>query len=246
MENALIVGLSRQAALARELDVIANNMANVNTNGFKARSSRFAEYLDADARADAFPRPDRQVSFVIDAGTGLDLREGAVQETGNPLHLALRGDGFLVVETPAGERFTRNGALQLDAEGLLVTSDGFPVMGERGAIRFQPDDADIVIAPDGTIETPDGPRGQLRLVRFEDPQALSNIGANLFASEAEPLPAEGQVRVAQGSIERSNVQAVLEMTRMMEVSRAYSRMANILGGMQDLRREAIQKLAEAA
>ena len=246
MENALIVGLSRQAALARELDVIANNMANVNTNGFKARASRFAEYLDADARGDAFPRPDRQVSFVIDAGTGLDLADGAVQETGNPLHIALRGDGFLAVETEGGERYTRNGALQLDAQGRLVTSDGFPVMGVDGPIVLQPEDIDVSIAPDGLVETPDGPRGRLRLVRFEDPNALSNVGANLFSSAAEPLPADATVRVAQGALERSNVQAVREMTRLMEVSRAYSRIAGILGGMQDLRRDAIQKLSEAA
>ena len=97
MENALLIGLSRQMALGRELDVIANNMANVTTNGFKARDARFREFLMPTARADAFPRPDQQLSYVIDAGTPLDLSTGAVELTGNPLDAAIKGDGFFAV-----------------------------------------------------------------------------------------------------------------------------------------------------
>ena len=100
MENALLIGLSRQVALGRELDVIANNMANVTTNGFKARSSRFREYLMPVASAESFPRPDRRLSYVIDAGTPLDIRSGAIEHTGNPLDVAIKGDAFLAVQTP--------------------------------------------------------------------------------------------------------------------------------------------------
>ena len=122
MENALLIGLSRQMALGRELDVIANNMANVTTNGFKARSSRFREFLMPVASAESFPRPDRKLSYVIDAGTPLDTRSGPIEHTGNPLDIAIKGDAFLAVQTPQGERYTRNGALEINPQGQLVTS----------------------------------------------------------------------------------------------------------------------------
>lgn len=249
MENTLLIGLSRQVALARELDVIANNMANVNTNGFKARSSRFEEYLEPQASAETFPWPDRDLSFVIDAGSPIDLSDGAAEPTGNPLDVAVRGEGFLVVETPAGERYTRNGALQVDAQGRLVTSDGFPVMGEGGAIQMEPGDTGIVIAGDGTISTDAGLRGRLALVAFEAPELLSNVGANLFAAEEpvqQPQAAGPGTRLEQGFIERSNVRAVYEMTRLMEVSRAYTRAASTIASLTELQRNAIRTLGEAA
>ncbi|WP_029030626.1 flagellar basal-body rod protein FlgF [Salinarimonas rosea] len=249
MENTLLIGLSRQVALARELDVIANNMANVNTNGFKARSSRFEEFLEPDASAETFPWPDRKLSFVIDAGSPIDLSDGATEPTGNPLDVAIRGDAFFVVETPAGERYTRNGAFQVDPQGRLVTSDGFPVVGDGGAIQLEPGDTGIVVAGDGTISTDAGQRGRLALVRFDAPQMLSNMGANLFAA-VEPAqqaqPAGERARVEQGFIERSNVRAVYEMTRLMEVSRAYTRVASTLSSLTDLQRTAIRTLGEAA
>ena len=156
MENALLIGLSRQVALGRELDVIANNMANVTTNGFKARSSRFREYLMPVASAEAFPRPDRRLSYVIDAGTPLDIRSGAIEHTGNPLDVAIKGDAFLAVQTPAGERYTRNGALEIDAQGQLVTSDGHTVLGDNGPITFTPQESGFEIAPDGTVTSNQG------------------------------------------------------------------------------------------
>lgn len=248
MENTLLIGLSRQVALARELDVIANNMANVNTNGFKARSSRFEEYLEPDASIETFPWPDRTLSYVIDGGTPIDLTDGAAEPTGNPLDVAIRGDGFFVVETPAGERYTRNGAFQVDGQGRLVTSDGFPVLGDGGPIQLEPGDTGVVIGSDGTISTAAGERGRIALVRFEQPGLLSNLGANLFAP-LEPaqnaLPAGTAARVEQGFVERSNVQAVYEMTRLMEVSRAYTRIASTLSSLSDLQRTAIQTLGEA-
>ena len=182
MENALLIGLSRQVALGRELDVIANNMANVTTNGFKARSSRFREYLMPVASAESFPRPDRRLSYVIDAGTPLDIRSGAIEHTGNPLDVAIKGDAFLAVQTPAGERYTRNGALEIDAQGQLVTSDGHTVLGDNGPITFTPQESGFEIAPDGTVTSNQGQRGRLRLVRFDNPQILHNEGTNLLSA----------------------------------------------------------------
>ncbi|WP_349369007.1 flagellar basal-body rod protein FlgF [Salinarimonas sp.] len=249
MENTLLIGLSRQVALARELDVIANNMANVNTNGFKARSSRFEEYVDPDASIETFPWPDRDLSYVIDAGTPIDLSDGAAEPTGNPLDVAIRGEAFFTVQTPAGERYTRNGAFQIDPQGRLVTSDGFPVMGDGGQIQLEPGDTDIVIAADGSISTRQGARGRIALVRFDQPELLSNVGANLFAPlepAQAPVAAGAAARVEQGFVERSNVRAVYEMTRLMEVSRAYTRIASTLSSLTDLQRTAIRTLGEAA
>ena len=246
MENALLIGLSRQVALARELDVIANNMANVNTNGFKARSSRFAEYLMPKASADAFPSPDRRLSYVIDAGTPVDFSTGSIDRTGNPLDAAINGDAFFAVQTPAGERYTRNGAFQLNPQGQLVNSDGFQVLGDNGPIAFDPQESGAEIGVDGTVTTSQGQRGRIRLVRFDNPQALVNEGANLFSSTAPAQAAGATSRIQNGAVERSNVKAVVEMTRLMEVNRSYSSVASTVSRIDELRRTAIQRLAETA
>jgi flagellar basal-body rod protein FlgF len=244
MENALLIGLSRQTALARELDVIANNMANVTTNGFKARSTRFSEFLMPNARADAFQQPDQQLSYVIDAGTPLDISTGSIEMTGNPLNAAIKGDAFFAVQTPAGERYTRNGAFEINAQGQLVTSDGHLVLGQSGPIAIGPEESNPSIAPDGAVVTSQGERGRIRLVRFNAPRALNNVGANLFSS-TEAAQAAPEARVQPGAIERSNVKPVLEMSRLMDVSRSYQSIASMISKMDELRRSAIQRLADA-
>src|SRR5262245_52740875 len=121
MDNALLVGLSRQIALQRELDVISNNLANINTNGFKSEKVQFQEFLSEAAHIDSFQLADRRVSYVQDRATLPDFSQGPLTQTGSPLDVAISGDGFLVVDTPQGERYTRNGALQRSATGELVT-----------------------------------------------------------------------------------------------------------------------------
>ena len=176
MQNALLVGLSRQVALARELDVVANNIANLNTTGYKADGSLFEEYLDAAARAD---QTGSRVSFVHDRGIWHDMSQGPIERTGNPLDVAIDGDGFLVVQTPRGERYTRNGAMQINATGQLVTSDGYPVLGDGGPITLQPTDRQVSISHDGTISVREGTskvdsaRGKLRLVTFANAAAAA-------------------------------------------------------------------------
>ncbi len=246
MENAVLVGLSRQIALARELDVIANNVANVQTNGFKARSVRFEEFLRTRARGETFPAQDRPVSFVVDNGTPLDLSSGAIEQTGNPLDAAIKGDAFFVVQTAAGERYTRNGSFDLNAQGQMVTSDGHLLLGEAGPIAFGPQETGLTIAADGTVSSDQGQRGRIRLVRFANPQALVNAGANLFSSTAAPQPAGATARIEPSALERSNVKPVLEMSRLVEVNRAYATLSGMLTRADELRRTAIQRLSEPA
>jgi len=250
MENTLLIGLSRQATLERQLDVVANNIANVNTTGYKADSSLFEEYLKSGAHEDNFVGGDRRVSYVQDRGTFRDFKQGATEQTKNPLDLAIDGSAFLVVQTPAGERYTRDGGLQLNNQGQLVTIAGNPVLGTGGPIVFQPTDHDINVTPDGTITVVEGTsrtdsiRGKLRLVSFADAQKLLKEGLNLYtAGEGSAQPDTKSV-VRQGFIEKSNVNAVAEMSRMMEVTRAYTAISTLLQQQSDLHKTAIQQLAD--
>lgn len=252
MENAILVGLSRQMILHREMDVVSNNIANLNTTGFKADNAIFEEYVMPGASADQFTGRDRRVSFVQDRSTWHDLAQGSVERTGNPLDVAIDGNGFLVVQTPNGERYTRNGSLQINAQGQLVTTEGHPVLGENGPIQFQTQDADIMIGKEGTITvragadaTSDQTRGKLRLVDFASARQLRKDGGSTFAAlpGVTPNPAANP-HLLQGSIEKSNVRSVVEMTRMIEVTRSYTQIAGILQNQSDMRRNAIEKLAD--
>src|SRR2546421_661373 len=251
MENGSLVGLSRQIALARELDVVANNIANLNTTGFKADNVVFQEYLMPGARANQFAANDRQLSFVQDRATWLDLSQGPVEQTGNPLDVAISGNAFLTVQTPRGERYTRNGALQINAQGQLVTSEGLQLIGQNGPIVFQPNDRDISIGIDGLISvregqnTTDSQRGKLKLASFDQPQRLQKDGTSTYMAPARVTPqVPTNARVSQGAVEKSNVKSVLEVTRMVEVTRAYTLIASMLQSQSDTRKSAIDKLAE--
>ena len=244
MENAQLIGLSRQMALQRQMDVVANNIANLNTSGFKAEQLLFEEYLMPVARDRDFAFPDQQLSFVDDWSTIHDMRTGAITATGNPLDLALDGEGFLSVETAQGERYTKAGSLTIDATGTLVDLQGNQVLSDLGPIHFTATETEISIAADGTIATNEGPKGRLRLVEFADPQAATREGDNLWAN-GDPQPAVA-TRVVQGSLEKSNVSGIAEMTEMIRVQRAYQSAASMAERQDDMRRSAIQRLGQLA
>ena len=251
MENTLLIGLSRQTVLERQLDVVANNIANVNTAGFKADSSLFEEYLMPGAHEDNFIGRDRRVSYVQDRGTYRDFAQGAPEQTKNPLDVAITGNAFLVVQATGGERYTRDGGLQMNSQGQLVTQAGNPVLGTSGPIVFQPTDHDINVSPDGTVTVVEGNgrtdslRGKLRLVSFTDAQKLLKEGSNLFsAGEGGAAQADTKSQVQQGYIEKSNVNSVAEMSRMIEVTRAYTQISTLLQQESDLHKSAIEKLAD--
>ena len=250
MQNALLVGLSRQMTLERQMDVIANNVANANTNGFKADRTLFEEYLNSGAREDNFVGSDRRVSYVQDRGTFRDVGQGPMEETKNPLDLAVDGTAYFAVQTAGGERYTRDGKLSVNNQGQLVTSDGNLVLGNAGPITFQPTDHDINVAPDGTVTVLEGTarldsiRGKIRMVSFDDPQKLAKQGANLCAQGSANQQADTKSTVRQGYIEKSNVNAVSEMSRMVEVMRMYTQVANLLQQQSDLHKSAIEKLAD--
>lgn len=251
MENTLLVGLSRQMVLERQMDVVANNVANINTNGFKADRPLFEEYLRSPAHEDNFQRSDRRVSFVQDRGSFKDFAAGNTEMTKNPLDVSIDGNAMFAVQTPAGERYTRDGGFQINNQGQLVTAGGNPVLGTSGPIVFQPTDKQISIAPDGNVTVLEGTgridsvRGKLRLASFTDPQKLVKEGNNLYSAgpgvAAQP---DTKARVRQGFIEKSNVNSVIEMSRMVEITRTYTTISALLQQQSDLHKSAIEKLAD--
>jgi len=242
MENAQLISLSRQVALQRQMDVVANNLANINTTGFKAERMLFQQYLMPVAADRDFAYPDQPLHYVEDWATVHDMSGGAIVQTGNPLDVALSGEGFLTVQTAAGERYTRAGSLQIDNTGTLVDLDGNPVLADGAPVQFDASDTDITISGDGTISTNNGGKGRLQIVEFASAEEATREGFNLWAG-GTPQPATA-TRLVQGAIERSNVSGVGEMTEMIRVSRAYESLANLMDKQNDLRRSAIQKLGE--
>ncbi|MCX7015747.1 MAG: flagellar basal-body rod protein FlgF [Candidatus Sumerlaeota bacterium] len=234
----LYIALSSAMALERHLDVVANNMANTNTVGYKQDVAQFESLLpDTDSiLPDPDLPPDQQPSkppqsplvgpyFVNMRGTFTDFAQGDLRETNNPLDLALQGPGFFAVETPQGERYTRAGAFVLNSKGELTTPDGARVLGEGGPIVLT--SARISVADDGSILQDANPVGRFRVVQFDDLRALDKTGANLFqvgdanAAPRASVPEDGTV-VRQNTLEYSNVNMISEMVRLIQTERSYT------------------------
>ena len=250
MQNALLIGLSRQMTLERQMDVIANTVANVNTNGFKAAHSLFEEYLNSNAHEDNFIGSDRRVSYVQDRGTYRDVGQGPMEATNNPLDMAISGNAFFAVQANGAERYTRDGKFALSSTGQLMTSDGNLVLVTSGPIVFQPTDHDINVAPDGTVTVLEGTaktdsiRGKIKMVTFDDPAKLTKLGANLYDTGSATQQTDTKPTAQQGYVEKSNVNSVGEMSRMVEVMRSYTAMATLLQQQSDMHKSAIEKLAD--
>lgn len=242
IENAQLISMSRQIALQRQMDVVANNMANINTTGFKSEQILFEEYVMPVARNQDFPTLDQPLSYVQDWATVHDLSGGAMVQTGSEFDVALNGEGFFAVQTPAGERWTRAGSFQLSANGTLVDASGNPVLGNGGPIQFGPEESAIEIGADGSISSSEGQKGRLRLVEFANPQELTREGSNLWAG-GTPVAATA-TRAMQGFVEKSNVSGVAEMAEMIRVTRAYESAASLASKQDELRRSAIQRLGD--
>jgi len=244
MDNTLLVSLSHQLAAYRSMDVIANNIANVSTPGFKRESVKFEEYISQMRPAEGETGP-QSISFVQDTGVSRDLRPGTLTTTNAPFDLALGGKGYFVIQTANGERYTRDGHFSLDADGNLTDANGNKLMGDGGAITLTPDDGTIHFAEDGTItgQTATGTTnelGKLRVVDFEN-DSLQAQGNNLFSTDQPAQTADG-ARVQQGMLEASNVEPVIEMAKMIDVMRAYEATANLSSAQEDLMKSAIDKL----
>ncbi len=243
MENAAYIGLSRQMTLRRELDIAANNIANADTTGFKVEQLLLGTEVGSRARND-FVRPG--VSFVLDNGVGRDFSQGSLQQTGRDLDFAIDGEGvFFRVQDGAGEAYTRDGAFTISPEGELMTKAGQPVLGDGGPIVVDPAQGPITVAEDGNISQNGVAIGQMGLARFDTLSVLSKDGDGLYRnrSNATPIDATG-AQVRQGMLEGSNVNPLVEITQLIEISRAYERATKMIENVQDLSRRSVERLGK--
>ena len=242
MENSFLVGLSQQMATNRAMEVIANNLANLSTPAFKREAVEFQQFMVPVQATEAEGTGTVNVSFVLDHGVTRDLSDGRMDQTGGSLDLAITGPAYFAVQTPNGERYTRNGHFKLDDQGRVVTDDGYQVQSDSGAITLQPQDGDLQVASDGTLSTNLQRLGKLRLVGFADERTLKKVGSSLYDAGAQTAQASTTVRVHQGLVERSNVEPVIEIAHMIEVLRAYQMSSDLTKSGEDLLKQAIVKL----
>jgi len=241
MDNTLYVGLSRQMTLRHELDIVANNIANADTAGFKVESLMLATQPQAPAVTLDGPKP---VKFVMDTGVARDFSQGSLHRTSNELDMGIDGPGFFQVTTADGPRFTRDGRFRLDSTGKLTTQAGQPVLDDGGGeIVIDPEKGPVVIASDGTISQGQERVGKVGVVKFTAQSALEKTGDNLLknSSNQTPQPAPDSL-VRQGMLESSNVNPVAEITRMIEVTRTYESVTNMMSATADLSRNSVQRL----
>lgn len=237
MDISTYIALSGEAARDQQMAVLANNIANMSTPGFKAERMMFAEYL-ANAPG------GQQVSYVTQAGNNHDMSQGPLNHTGNPLDIALSGEGWLAITTPTGTSYTRSGHFQLDPQGELVTANGYPLQGDGGAPIVVPSGSgDVTINPDGTVATQQGIIGHIPIVTFANPQAMTAEANNLYNSSEVPQPIT-TTPVEQGTIEDSNLQPILAMTQLMNASREMTSEKNFGDAENTRLTTAIQRLGK--
>jgi flagellar basal-body rod protein FlgF len=209
------VALTRASGLARELQSVANNIANLSTTGYRREGVVFAEYVDA------LPVEGGSVSMGEARGRYTDELQGALVETGGRLDFAIEGEGYFTVLTPQGERLTRAGAFTRNADGVIVNLDGHALLDEGGGEIIVPFEAQTIgMAADGTLSVDGEPVARVGLAAVEYPTKLFREAGVLFRADVETVPVENG-RIVQGFLEQSNVSPVAEMARMVEVQRAY-------------------------
>jgi len=235
-----MVGLSAQQVLQQRMDVTANNLANMTTAGFKTEQLVMRKLSEKPAAASDNPS---EIAFVDAWMLQRDFSTGPLQQTGNPLDLAIEGEGFFVVQTANGDAYTRDGRFSLNDLGQVITHNGDPVLGDGGPITTNPNGGPISISREGTISQDGAQIGTFRTVAFDTPAALEKIGNSLWrATDESPRPPQNS-HIATGFIEGSNVNPVAELTQMIEISRAYEAVSRMIAQSDQLRGASIEKLA---
>lgn len=213
MEGSSYTTLSRQAGLLQEMQVVANNLANSTTTGYRRGGLVFSEFIKGEGTG--------AISMGRAGAHMTEMAQGPLNQTNGTFDFAIEGDGFFLIETPSGPRLTRAGAFSPNSEGLLSTPDGYTVLDTEEAPIFIPASADgIHVAPDGTISTDGQPLGQIGVFLPNDPQGMSRERGVQFDA-AEGYEGAPDARVLQGVLEGSNVNAIAQITRMIEIQRAY-------------------------
>ena len=239
MDNPSYVTLSRMQGLAKNLDIVANNLANATTTGFRREGVIFAEVVE---RLDVLGGSSSQAAARV---RSTDFGQGALSATGGTFDFAIEGDGFFQIETEEGVALTRAGSFARNLAGELTTPDGRRVLGEGGApVFFPPDARSIEVATDGTISADGEPVGRIAVVSVADLSTLSRRDGGLFVTE-EPLNAAPDAAIFQGFVEQSNVNAIHEISRMIEVQRAYEMGQSFLTTEDERMRQAVRVMGSA-
>lgn len=242
MNSGMYAALSGNLAAMRRLDVISNNLANANTAGFKKDKMSFEGLLAGATKPPAVPQGMTADPILQKENIYIDYSSGPVNQTGNPLDLALDGDGFFAVTTPEGTAYTRQGTLRLSADGSLVTADGYPLQGQGGtAIRIQGNR--IEIDAKGEIVVDGASVGSLALLDFEKPYRMTKLGSALFQpSDPQAVPVPAAARVQQGNVEGSNVESISEMVQMIENNRYFEACQRVVRGFDDMAAKAASEM----
>ena len=235
MDNTNYVALSVQTALRRQMDIIAHNLANLETGAFKSESPIFIEVLDQTG----------DVAYVEDYGVVRDMSAGHMTATGSQLDVAIQGDGYLAVDVAGETRYTRNGHLQLSPDRDLVTSTGYPVLDVDGRnIEIPPGSDNLTISPDGTLSGAAGPIARIDLVTFDNPLSLQRAADSLYVASAAPIEAV-DASLIQGALENSNVKPIIEFTDMINVHRAYQANSKLAETEHQLTMDTIDTVIQA-
>lgn len=215
MDNSIYATLSRQSGLMREMQLVANNIANLSTSGFRKEGIVFSEFIEK--LGDDAP----SLSMAAARGRLTNQAQGVLTQTDSPYDFGIEGPGFFLIETPEGEALTRAGSFTPSAEGELVTPDGYRLLDGGGAPVFVPPDArSISLSSDGTLSADGQPLTQIGLWQPGAPEDMTRRDGVMFALSAPPEPVlDGTI--LQGFVEGSNVNPVSEIARMIEVQRAY-------------------------
>lgn len=215
MDNAIYAALTRQSGLMREMGTVANNIANANTTGFRREGVIFSEFMVS------LDRRGETLAMANGRGRMVDLRPGGMTQTNGNYDLAIEGEGFLMVQTPQGNRLTRAGAFMPNADGELVNGDGYQLLDDGQAPIVIPAGVrGVGIGIDGTISADGNPIGRVGVFSGPEPSKLRHDGGTLFDAGGGVEPMDGAI-LRQGFLEDSNVDPVAEISRMIEVQRAY-------------------------
>lgn len=243
MELPSYVALSYLTAQSRALEVTAGNLANTGTSGFKAERVLFSDWLGKQTGPEG-PMGKRPVAFVQDRATYREQAPGPLSHTGNPLDLAISGDGFFTVDTARGPRLTRAGRFSPQADGTIVDHGGNALLDTAGQkLRLSAADINLTVTADGSIESENGPIGRVGIVQPEDPMRMQLEGGTTLRSDSATAPVD-RPRLVQGSVEDSNVQPVIEMTRMMSGLRSFQFAAQFVEGEATRQQNAIDKIMQ--
>ncbi len=237
MENISYVGVSQLLSLQRQMDVTANNIANMSTPGFKTEGVLFIDQVNKAAST-----PQEALTQAENFGTYRDFSAGSLTPTYNDLDFAIQGEGYFTVQTPDGTRYTRDGSFSLNDKGEIVTRSGAQLMGDGGPIVVPADAHKIHLNADGSIGTDKGPLGKVKIVSFEDEQKLKALGGNLFDGGAAGEKPADKPHLEQGMIEASNVNPIVEMNKMINILRAYESSQRLMQNDHDRSLDMIQRL----